>query len=143
MTDTTATARKEILEEHKQVIDAEKERVRLMRDKAIEEGNSLLADILDKRIDDLQLEKDNLPVSLFGDSEELAPEEDAILQRRLDDFTDLRETEEGVCPACSGRGDEIAHGETEGCANCGGSGRVEPEGSDNSVSGQWKEHGYH
>ena len=38
------------------------------------------------------------------------------LERRLADDT---------CPACGGSGEEIVHGEIEGCANCGGAGRVE------------------
>lgn len=70
MNDTTATARKESLEERKAIIDAEIERIREIQ--KLEEGNDLLCQILDERIDDLLLEKDNLPQTLFND-ENLCP----------------------------------------------------------------------
>lgn len=66
MDDTTATHHKELLEEKKDEIDAQIASMRKVRDDAEDDGNYTLVALMDKGIDDLLTEKDNITAT-FSD----------------------------------------------------------------------------
>lgn len=88
MSDTTATVRAEILEEEKNKIDIRIEALRQLRETCYSIGARAAAEEIDKEIDALLIEKDNLSLSVpsgwIEDAEADAAEARADARERAD-----------------------------------------------------------